>query len=157
HPMVDSAAAITLVKEIWVRSIKGHHRLDTAIGSVSVEAHSLDRSVIGSASIQFVREIEVQPKTRGEIRSCRINLACGRDDSVRPVALDADKVVAVQPRAIEPVAGNVRGRVGSYVVPAHNFVPHQGLRQSGSRISRSGRPERPKGEFRGLLGKSEVP
>src|SRR5260370_19489292 len=98
-------------------------------------AHGLDSCVVAGAAIQFVSEVEVQPEARGKIGSRSVDLASRRNTAVGTVALNADKVVAVQPRTIEAEIGDIGGCVGGNIVPADHFVSQQGWCQLSGGIS----------------------
>src|SRR6266699_383391 len=155
HPVVDGAAPITLVEEIRVGGVDGHYGLDAWIGGMGVGTHGLENRVRAGAAIQFVGDIEVQREACGEIGRCGVDLTGRREGVIGTIALDPDKIVAVQPRAIEAEIGHVGGCVRGYII--HHFVPHQSLSQGGYRIAGGGRPERPGGKFRGLRRKLKVP
>src|SRR6266436_3952743 len=153
--MVDGAAPIALVKEIRVGGVDGNYGLDAWIGGMGVSTHGLKGGVSAGAAIQFVGDIEVQGEADGEIGGCGVDLTGRREAAIGTVALNPNKVGAVQPRAIETEIGHVGGCVVGDII--HYFVPHQSLSQRGYRIAGGGRPERPGGKFRGLRGKPKVP
>src|SRR5229473_3562779 len=155
HPMVDGAAPIALVEEIRVGGVDGHYGLDAWIGGMGVSTHGLEGRVSAGAAIQFVGDVEVQREACRKTGRRSVDLAGRRNAAIRAVALNPDKVGAVQPRAIEAEIGHVGGCVVSNII--HYFVPHQSLSQSGYRIAGGGRPERPGGKLRGLCGKLKVP
>src|SRR6266446_4692959 len=153
--MVDGAAPIALVEEIRVGGVDGHYGLDAWIGGMGVGTHGLKGGVSTGAAIQFVGDIEVQGEADGEIGGCGVDLGSRREAAIGTVALNPNKVGAVQPGAIEAEIGHVGGSVVGYII--HYFVPHQSLSQRGYRIAGGGRPERPGGKLRGLRGKPKVP
>src|SRR6266436_6397640 len=153
--MVDGAAPIALVEEIRVGGVDGHYGLDAWIGGMGVGTHGLEGRVSTGAAIQFIGEVEVQRQACRKTGSGGVDLGSRREAAIGTVALNPDKVGAVQPRAIEAEIGHVGGCVVSNII--HYFVPHQSLSQSGYRIAGGGRPERPGGKFRGLRGKPKVP
>src|SRR5882672_10598005 len=122
---------------------------------MGVHANGLEGRVCLWATIEFVGDVEVQRETCRKIGSRSVDLACRWNAAIEAVALNSDKVVAVQPGAIEAEIGHVRGSVVIHII--HYLVLHQGLSQGSYRITRSGRPERPDGKFRGLRGKLKVP
>src|SRR6266851_2723073 len=105
--MVDGAAPIALVEEIRVGRVDGHYGLDAWIGGMGVSTHGLKGGVSAGAAIQFVGDIEVQGEADGEIGGCGVDLTGRRKAAIGTVALNPDKVVAVQPGTIEAEIGHV--------------------------------------------------
>src|SRR5260370_3792273 len=134
--MVDGAAAVALVEEIRVGGVDGHYGLDAWIGGMSVGTHGLEGGVSASAAVQFVRDVEVQWETCREIGRRGVDLGSRREGVIRTIAPNLDKIVAVQPRAIEAEIGHVGGCVRGYII--HHFLPHQSLSQGTYRIASGG-------------------
>src|SRR4029077_21150544 len=155
--MIDGATPIPLIVKIGIRRVDGNDRLDVAICSMNVCAHCLEGCVSVWATIQFVRDVDVQREVWAKICNRRVDLACPRNTAVGTVTLDPNKVEAVQRKTIEAESRDVRGCIGGNVGPAHYFIAHQGSSQRGYGIPGGGRPERPYGKFRGLRRKLKVP
>src|SRR6266568_6185596 len=99
--MVDGAAPIALIEEIRVGGVDGHYGLDAWIGGMGVSTHGFKGGVSAGAAIQFVGDIEVQGEANGEIGGCGVDLAGRREAAIGTVALNPNKVGAVQPGTVE--------------------------------------------------------
>src|SRR6266853_1335078 len=155
--MIDGAAPIPLIVKIGVRRVDRHDRLDGTISSMNIGARFFDGWVGVWATVQFVRDVDVQREVWAKIGNRRVYFACPRNAAVGTVTLDPDKVKAVQPSAIEAEIRHVGGCVGDNIAPAHYFISHQGSSQRANGITCRGRPERSEGKFRGLSRTSKVP
>src|SRR5260370_34446986 len=117
---------------------------------MGVGSYGLENRVRASAAVQFGRDVEVQWEACREIGGRGVDLGSRREGVIRTIAPNPDKIVAVQPRAIEAEIGHVGGCVRGYII--HHFVPHQSLSQGSYRIASGGRAERPRWKVPGLRG-----
>src|ERR1700724_1594083 len=119
--MVDGATPIPLIVKIGVRRVDGHDRLDATMSSMNIGAHCLEGWVGAWATVQFVRDVDVQRELWAKIGNRRVDFARPRETAVGAVTLDPDKVEAVQRKAIEAESRDVGGCVGGNIAPAHHF------------------------------------